>query len=785
MTRIRIRIEPRGAGAGWDVSGQVAAGGGWEALGDPADDGRPWRRTLPVRGADSAAYPAPPDSEKVPEGAPHQALCAATTPDPIYAVHERIANRDPQGNDLEAFGRYLFATLLGEQQWARMRARAGDGPLTLELVIRPDDMAINKLPWETMHGPDDFLSKLVPRVTIVRCVAGAAKPESVAVASPPRVLFVIGTDLDDPVIRPGAEYMKLVQSLRASNRERRLVTWPLLRATLAKLEAVIADRKPDIVHFICHGRYDMNGRCYLELMGENDSPESVAVYPEALVEALRSGGVALPRVVVLSACHTADVSLARVGQLATPVAAELVRRGVPVVVGMSGRVSDQACRLFTRRFYEALLEGSDPTVAAAQGRLAALSEGGSDPRISADWTLPAVFVTDDAGWKGLEIADVNDDQWQIAAADYVTGPRPPFCDRFSEFEAFDEVLAERALQNAIHRRHAGLQALAISVDLADDKREETGRFGRTWLLRELAVKAARDGHFPLLVRYEDLVEEAPKDVPGFFDCLRHAVRRTKRLFGIVGASCPAVQTLLGLSNGDSLPETMHPDVLDVSRTYDRDNVALHAAAARVDLMALLEEARASRPEKLRKSTRLVVLVDDVHRFGADAARGFLPGLLGEDGLRCASEDVRCVFTYSAKAVTGQEATKKVIHDWLGEVNWVLGASLQRFRDPTEDRLAYTHCLLHWYLFEKEDAPGGQKERLSLTVAEKHQLTETFFQELEKEIGGIPSRLTREAVRIVNTYLGVSRSIANTPLGPLFFEADDDAQLLQVKNLEGI
>jgi hypothetical protein len=45
----------------------------------------------------------------------------------------------------------------------------------------------------------------------------------------------------------------------------------------------------------------------------------------------------------------------------SPLAVQLVEIGVPVVVGMAGEVSEQACRFFARRFYEGFLEGEEFT----------------------------------------------------------------------------------------------------------------------------------------------------------------------------------------------------------------------------------------------------------------------------------------------------------------------------------------------------------------------------------------------------------------------------------------
>src|ERR1700760_573508 len=73
-------------------------------------------------------------------------------------------------------------------------------------------------------------------------------------------------------------------------------------------------------------------------------------------------------------------------------AAALVSAGVPMVVGMSGEVADSACRLFTRRFYEALLQGESVAAATAEGRRAGLT--GADPYHTVDWAFPSLLLSE-------------------------------------------------------------------------------------------------------------------------------------------------------------------------------------------------------------------------------------------------------------------------------------------------------------------------------------------------------------------------------------------------------
>jgi len=338
------------------------------------------------------AFPLPPPGEVtlLPNTASYYNLCAATDKETIADFYRRIVEQKvPTPDQMEAFGGYLFLTLIGERLWNKLKSVAGAERLELALSWREDDRAMNRLPWEMMFIPgDDFLAA-VPRVAITRRVAGASH-RLTELPSPPRVLFVVGTDLTRDVIRPGAEYLGLIRALDHEGLS--LKTHLLLEATTEKLEEAVKWFRPTVVHFICHGWVN-NGRSYIQLRDKDDPilASSFDLYGDQLLRLLRTSlDLPLPPIVVLNACYTASAEatedLAPAGQVSTPLAVELVRGdargGIPIVVAMGGEVSDQACRLFTWGFYHSLLEDGDLIYAAAEGRRFGILHG-SDPRATA------------------------------------------------------------------------------------------------------------------------------------------------------------------------------------------------------------------------------------------------------------------------------------------------------------------------------------------------------------------------------------------------------------------
>src|SRR5688500_9209618 len=341
-----------------------------------------------------------------------------------------------------------------------MNAAAGaKQTVELSLVWPSGDEVLQRLPWEAMRHETRFRGQ-EGQFAMLRRVP-EARQTLAPIASPPRVLFVVGTELYNDVIRPGAEYLRLLQGLRISGMSLSLKTRLLLRTTQERLEAALDEFRPDVIHFICHGYFDDNHRCYLQLVDKDDPQRPWRLHAGTLADLL-SEKDRMPTALVLSACYTAAPNLPIVGQIAAPYAAELVARGVPIAVGMAGKITDQACRLFTRRFYESLLRTGEYAHAAAEGRRAALRAGGFDAKSSADWIMPTIYVSDGVAGTAVPITQQKvEELWHDVAADYAPGPFPVFCDRLEIVEQLDTLLAGERVQ-----RTAGsakdLQVLAVA-----------------------------------------------------------------------------------------------------------------------------------------------------------------------------------------------------------------------------------------------------------------------------------------------------------------------------------
>jgi hypothetical protein len=673
------------------------------------------------------AFPLPPQDEvaAMTPTAPHYALCHDDTAGEIRNVYGRIRARDPDParQDVEVFGRYLFATLLGDAAWQVLCDQAGAEPIELALIWDEAEWELNRLPWEMMHGPNTFLVAEPGRpVAITRLVAGAnSNGEMDAIQVRPRVLFVVGADLSDPAIQPGAEYLGLLRRLKAAGVG--LNSCVLLEATSQKLKDAMDSFRPSVVHFISHGGVDSR-RGYLEMMPDDASGQRERRFAEQLLLLLETED-GLPPIVVLNACHSGTPPVA---QVAAPLAVELVKGGIPIVVGMAGRVADRACRLFTRRFYEALLQGESVIAATAEGRRAGI-EYGADPRTTVDWAFPAIFLAEEASPRiAVQSRDQATRREHIALRYHTLNNPPVFCNRLDFLQVYREL---------IHADGAGAPRV-LAVEVAhEDQRIEDPRYGKTRLLEEMAAQAVRDGHVSCLVTFAqgDRLPSTPLEV-GM--AILRAIRTTRAHFGL--NTHPGFELLKlkqKIENPDD-PVDLDQEVRDeIGLQGSLDHGSVVSAALRLDLSALAAEARQRFPDT--PDLRVLVLIDDAHRFDA-AARDLVENLLGHDGLGRVHDPVPVVFAFSGIVVKPEYSTAVQALKTFLEQNrpYVRHLRLEAFRSPAEDRLAYQQFLLYYQpplVVRYHDAQPQDIEGL--------------FEEFHTVIRGEPSRLKipNEAVEV--------------------------------------
>jgi hypothetical protein len=679
-------------------------------------------RKMPRLGTGTVVFPQPPPGEvgQMSVQEPHYVLCETTDAGEILKVYGRIVGKRPQPGEVIAFGRYLFATLIGHEAWGKIIAQAGNEPVELALTWPYDEWELHRLPWEMMHGPQSFLAAERDRGAITRIVAGTmASTPQIEVQT--RVMFVVGLDLNDPLIRAGTEYLGLLRRLDENGLT--LDRFLLHRATITRLDKELQRFQPSILHFICHGWYDETGKSYLEMTPEPGADQPARLYADNLLPLLRALPVS-PQIVVLNACYSGTPPADR---KLSPMASALVHGGVPMVVGMAGRVADMACRLFTWCFYQSLLQGKSVAEAAAQGRRAGITYAGADPTKFTDWALPNIYMAE-----GVSSQVQLDQVWskryrqrERCARLYraLTIIKPEFfCDRHELFDCYRVLLDDQSEQTT----------LAVEADVYDHT-VNGPKYGKSRLLAELSAQAVRDGHVPCLVNFaED--ETPPATAIGIGKKMLDAIRFARVKLQL---TMPPAYETLKLSNHIANPATgvvgMHADVLEEMNWNGPESGRVVRAALCVDLLNLRDDAR----QKFGDQTiKVLVLIDDVHRFDA-AARELVEDMIDEEGLGKDGQTVPVVFAFTGADVGLQEyrpAVKQLKTFIESGKFYVRKEYLRAFLPPEDDGLLYQQFLLNQEprpLIIRQDADADDVKEM--------------FDEFHLTTKGVPSRLNSEGL----------------------------------------
>ncbi|MEE8105911.1 MAG: CHAT domain-containing protein [Planctomycetota bacterium] len=733
--------------------------------------GRAFTRTLPGIGLRAKRYPLPDKAttDAIDAGeADVLALCRADDPKIIAQALQALQGvRIPKGA-VRSVGRYLFEVAVGQALWDELLAVTPKAEeLTISLVWPAAETSLQRLPWEMMSDANDFLATY-PKVAVVRRPAGS-KATVKQVSGPPRVLFVVGVDSDDQRILAGTEFLRLLHSLRGKALDLGMRTRLVLRASVNRIGAAIREFKPDVVHFICHGNAGPDGTSWIELVDERDKSNPAKVSAEELLNLLGRKPESLPAVVVLNACHSASV--VEMGESSLPIAAALIEGGVPVAVGMAGRIADQACRLFTLGFYGALLETGSVAYASAMGRHAAVSQGGlSDPEKTIDWALPALYLSEAVSDDPIQVVEYAElRNWVTKGR--LTLPKLgdlAFCDRIDAMAELERLLVSPAAEDAGGMKQA-LQILSVVAGpCLPKKNRPEPQLGRTWLLREFAHKALLEGHLPFLLQPKKHADENNEEKPDSFDELLEFIQcrgqEHAETMGIAGAYFEQVEKLIGVEPEAAELKNLKGPIGKAAGKKGKRADDAKAAALRLDLIAYLEAARKRFSPVLDENSKLVVLLDDAECLGAGAMNALVNHMLGPYGLANeeARRSVRLVLAYRESAGVGGIGNAQEFLETVANKHGAATLALTRFEDGVEARRAYEFHLLHWRDLEDEPKP------LAIDRA-RRDAAEFLFGKICNYVNGVPSWLP-PLTPLIDGQLGQNAALR---------EANDDDRLKAV------
>lgn len=645
MMRVLITVE------------RPATPGDWQVTITSITSKRAWSRVMHAVQAEDGWLPTRvPDADALEKEKPLSELSTADA-DAILAVYQRIASRRAKTGEVALYGRYLFDVLIGSAIWTEITAEAVAAHEHIELALCWDwkDGQLSRLHWEMMATADRFLAGGIadgPRirdVAITRIVPSSTADTRLPQAIP-RVLFVVGSSLLDRKIRPGAEIIGILQRPGSETR----VKWRIIEQ--AKPAAIVEEIKaftPDVVHFICHGAIDAaTGEGQLQLQPDPEHPRQDDLYGAEQIWGWLSAGATLPAMVVLSACQSGTTAAGvpletRLGpQVAAPLAADLVVKGIPIVIGMSGSVSDVACRLFTRRFAEVLMRSPQETLvnATALGRRAAFTQG-NDPGTSVDWGFPTVFLSPNVEANYAPSTDPPPGSMSVdeRLVDYRLRRGPIFCGRREFFDAFRELMDG----NSTHK------TIAASVETP------TRGYGRTRLLEALIIQALVDGHIPCAVlahEHDWKTPKTPLEVGARIDdaievaraSLKLSARRDDRPIVLLQAyergGFPLEDLPTRYSRAIQLGQ---PPAVSGGKNPVPD--AAVRLALEEEFAELMRKARQEKPAVVSAASRAVLLLDDVDEY-IELLKPILGTRFGGYGFGTPEEPVFMVLAFSLKGV---------------------------------------------------------------------------------------------------------------------------------------
>ena len=285
------------------------------------------------------------------------------------------------------FGGRMFDALFKGKVYARLcvsLARTRQEGKNLRIVLRlgkaPDLAA---LPWEYLYNPDlRFLSRS-PETPVVRYLELPTPNLPLFINMPLRVLVMISSPRKYPPLDVKKEWDKLNESF-ADLRRQKLVELTLLEeASAAALgQHLRQNNQYHVFHFIGHGGYDTeNQRGYLLM--ENEQNDYDYICGDLLADLLCSNYSL--RLALLNVCEGARASFT---DPFGGIAQSLGQAGIPAVIAMQFKISDEAAIAFATEFYSAVADywPLDAAVAEARKAIARKVMG------TTEWGTPVLYM---------------------------------------------------------------------------------------------------------------------------------------------------------------------------------------------------------------------------------------------------------------------------------------------------------------------------------------------------------------------------------------------------------
>ena len=284
---------------------------------------------------------------------------------------------------------------------------------TLEVVLEINETAMPEMvayPWEFMCLPErynrgDIHLATHPKLNFFRTrynLEEEYKPSiEVEQGKKLKIALAVARPTDDSQLsnveyQPIHDYLTKIASQPQNKIEFLSVISPV---TAKKVSDQLRKDKPDIFHFIGHGQLRKeNGKEIGEIAFVKDSGEAdwkEADFFSILFLQHR------PKIVILQACETGSQSESNAF---SSVAYRLMLQGIPVVIAMQYKVSNQTAISFAKDFYEEIINGNSVDLAVQQARYNIVLDRGYKQR---DFAIPVIYMNASDGYLFLDKSDGN------------------------------------------------------------------------------------------------------------------------------------------------------------------------------------------------------------------------------------------------------------------------------------------------------------------------------------------------------------------------------------------
>ena len=292
----------------------------------------------------------------------------------------------PQIKKMHEFGQALFEAAFHGEVRDRLRAslsevnRQGAGlRIRLRLADTPE---LGNLPWEFIYDSslNRFLALSV-ETPLVRYLETSQVIQPLIIKPPLRILAMICGPIDYPKLDVEREWENLQQSLGSLQSRGLIHLQRLTPPTLSTLQQQLRREKYHIFHFIGHGVFSKRDQDGFLLL-ENEQRNGHRLSGRDLGTLLHDHRPL--RLAVLNACEGARVAL---DDQFAGTAQSLIQQGIPAVIAMQFRITDQASITLAHEFYGSVADGYPVDAALTEARKAIKTQGNE-----LEWGTPVLYM---------------------------------------------------------------------------------------------------------------------------------------------------------------------------------------------------------------------------------------------------------------------------------------------------------------------------------------------------------------------------------------------------------